>query len=532
MGWYKDLIIALYNSLPKEVEEVPRSKLLEDYYNKKYPIVPIFYNGRVQIGSNTQFKVDVRDFFTLNDQILNDIVKSLKLSTQTDNQKAVSCLRWVIENIPYKSDTENYKKGEFWCMPFETLSKRSGDCLKWNTKLYTESGPKNIEDIYIGEKIIGKNGEYKKVVNKWDKGFLKTKEIILNNGSSIVATDEHKFILSDGKEVRTKDIKIGDILKQINNLNFGETDEKEDPDYWKLVGLFVSDGWADYSKSVICISGKDGCKKEAQKEWVKEYCIKRGIDYYWNKRYILIKSKDLFNDLKECGGHAIDKHIHKIPKNKNNIISLLDGLKADSYTNKKGTTTFGTISEELKNQIRVLYRVLGFSVHTRLWQPTKTQFGKNPIWRIVVRGKKEIPAKVVGILESDIERVYDIEVEGNEIYLPENDVLVHNCEDLSILLANLMIISGIPSWKIRLVAGYVFEPVKKIQAGHVYITFFDEVNEKWVILDSCYYPNLKRVEDREEYKKESMYQEVWFSWNDKYSWNTNEADIRKMEGFK
>lgn len=232
MGWYKDLIIALYNSLPKEVEEVPRSKLLEDYYNKKYPIVPIFYNGRVQIGSNTQFKVDVRDFFTLNDQILNDIVKSLKLSTQTDNQKAVSCLRWVIENIPYKSDQENYKQGEFWCMPFETLNKRSADC-----------------------------------------------------------------------------------------------------------------------------------------------------------------------------------------------------------------------------------------------------------------------------------------------------------EDLSILLANLMIIAGIPSWKIRLVAGYVFEPIKKIQAGHVYITFFDEMNEKWVILDSCYYPNLKRIEDREEYKKEKMYQEVWFSWNDKYSWNTSEADIRKMGGF-
>jgi len=106
-----------------------------------------------------------------------------------------------------------------------------------------------------------------------------------------------------------------------------------------------------------------------------------------------------------------------------------------------------------------------------------------------------------------------------------------DCEDQCLLLANLLIISGVPSWKVRVNCGYVFEPASKKQIGHAYLTFFDDVNEKWVILDTCFYPNLKRIIDREEYKKETMYQDIWFSFNDELSWSKVDGDVRKMEGF-
>lgn len=231
INMYSKIVRYLYSKLPSKSKEISRSELLEDYYNNKYPTVPVFYNGRILIGSNTRFKVDVRNFFTLNDGNLNNIVKSLKLSSQTDNQKALTCLKYIIKNVPYKSDLSNYKKGEFWCMPYETLNKGSGDC-----------------------------------------------------------------------------------------------------------------------------------------------------------------------------------------------------------------------------------------------------------------------------------------------------------EDQAILLANLLLISGIPNWKVRISTGWVFEPISKKQIGHAYLTFFDEENEKWVILDTSFYPNLMRIIDREEYKKEKMYQEIWFSFNDKMSWSTNPADVRNMEG--
>lgn len=233
MELYKKLIIYLYNNLPTKTQETSRSDLLRDYYNNKYPTSPIFYNGRVLSGSNKRFKVDVRNFFTLNDENINNIVKSLKLTSQTDNQKALTCLKWIIKSFPYKSDTTNYGLGEFWCMPYESLSKMSGDC-----------------------------------------------------------------------------------------------------------------------------------------------------------------------------------------------------------------------------------------------------------------------------------------------------------EDGAIILANLLLLSGIPNWKVRINCGYVFEPISKKQIGHAYLTFYDEESEKWVIMDWCYYTNLKKIIDREEYKKESMYQEVWFSFNDKNSWATTSGDVRKMPGFE
>lgn len=233
MEWYNNLITSLYNNLSKVKEEVPRSELLKDYYNNKYPTKPVFYSGRVLLGPKTRFKVDVRNFFTLNDESLKNIVTGLNLSSQTDNQKALTCFKWISTNFPYKSDSTNYGAGEFWCMPYESLAKKSGDC-----------------------------------------------------------------------------------------------------------------------------------------------------------------------------------------------------------------------------------------------------------------------------------------------------------EDGAILLANLLIIAGVPSWKVRINCGYVFEPIKKIQSGHAYLTFFDDIKEKWVILDWCYYPNLKKIVDREEYKKESMYQGVWFSFNNENSWATDDGDVRKMEGFK
>lgn len=232
MEWYNNLITKLYNRLPK-TEEVPRADLLRDYYNNKYPTKTIYYAGRVLQGSNSRFRVDVRNFFTLKDENINNIVKSLKLGNQTDNQKALNCIKWVIQNFPYKSDSINYSQGEFWCMPYESLYKQSGDC-----------------------------------------------------------------------------------------------------------------------------------------------------------------------------------------------------------------------------------------------------------------------------------------------------------EDGSILLANMLLVAGIPNWKIRITIGFVFEPISKKRIGHAYVTFFDEENERWVILDWCYYPNIKKIIDRGEYKKETMYQEIWFSFNNENSWAKTDADVRKMVGFE
>lgn len=86
-----------------------------------------------------------------------------------------------------------------------------------------------------------------------------------------------------------------------------------------------------------------------------------------------------------------------------------------------------------------------------------------------------------------------------------------DCEDGSILLANIMLKSGIPYWKIRITAG------DTPMGGHAYVTYYDEPRNRWVSLDWCYFPSNKAIKDRIDYKEDKLYGNIWFSFNQKFA---------------
>ena len=99
-----------------------------------------------------------------------------------------------------------------------------------------------------------------------------------------------------------------------------------------------------------------------------------------------------------------------------------------------------------------------------------------------------------------------------------------DCEDMSILLHNILLKSGVPYWKIRLTCGNVDDGKGKV--GHCFVTYYYEKENKWVLLDCCYYPNSLPIELRKDYKEEIFYKETWFSWNQKYCFT---KDIKLIE---
>jgi len=101
-----------------------------------------------------------------------------------------------------------------------------------------------------------------------------------------------------------------------------------------------------------------------------------------------------------------------------------------------------------------------------------------------------------------------------------------DCEDGAILLASIMIKNGIPNWKIRVSAGMAFDPFHNKLEGHAYCTYYSEENDKWVVLDWCFFPNQLKVKDRKSYKENPYYKDIWFSFNEKEAWGKNE-DLRK-----
>jgi hypothetical protein len=90
-----------------------------------------------------------------------------------------------------------------------------------------------------------------------------------------------------------------------------------------------------------------------------------------------------------------------------------------------------------------------------------------------------------------------------------------DCEDMSILLANLIIKSGVPYYKIRISAGDV-DDKKGNKGGHCFVTYYCEETNSWKLMDACYYPNLDPVNKRKDYKDETYYKNTWFSFNQLY----------------
>jgi len=96
--------------------------------------------------------------------------------------------------------------------------------------------------------------------------------------------------------------------------------------------------------------------------------------------------------------------------------------------------------------------------------------------------------------------------------------LTGDCEDGAILMANMMVAAGIPYWRIRINAGDV--TWKNRTTGHAYVTYLREKDNKWIVLDWCYYYKSKGT----LWTNAKKYFGIWFSFNQKYCFKKAELD--------
>ena len=117
---------------------------------------------------------------------------------------------------------------------------------------------------------------------------------------------------------------------------------------------------------------------------------------------------------------------------------------------------------------------------------------------------------------------------------------IGDCEDGAILTAALCINAGIPSWRVKSAGGTVLADItapatdESNLGGHGWCLYLadradSERGLEWVILDWCYLqdPQLK-IEDKplaRDGGHENAYKEVWFTYNDEYSWAPEQIEI-------
>lgn len=100
----------------------------EQYWNSKWKVGSAIYKGRALRGKSDEIPVDVKNFITVNDDMLKSIVSKYGLKKATMNQTANACQLFVVQHLTYKGDDEENQCPEFWQFPFETLDSQIGDC--------------------------------------------------------------------------------------------------------------------------------------------------------------------------------------------------------------------------------------------------------------------------------------------------------------------------------------------------------------------------------------------------------------------
>jgi len=339
-----------------------------------------------------------------------------------------------------------------------------GDCLPAGTLLLTPSGFVPIELVKPGDTIMG-DGAWTRVTQWWDKGLLPLMAISLGTGGTLLCTEEHRLLVipmhgatsgrrDEAFELTAQEVEEGAHLLTPERLPFGR--ERLGVDRAWLLGVFAADGWIDRPQGQdsdrgirACISGKDGHPKEAQKRRVEEICTRLGYKTSWHERYIRILDRDAAHWLSACGHLAPNKRIPTLDLDEESTRAVLEGLQADSCVSANGTRVYGTTSPTLAMQIRVLHRMIGEGTSI-VRVDDHGGLGTNPIYRVTVRkpvqangrrGRAYATVRDARDFGLDLP-VYDIETESHRFYLPEHDVVVHNCDDSVILLGAALLSVG------------------------------------------------------------------------------------------
>jgi len=378
---------------------------------------------------------------------------------------------------------------------------RAADCFPSGTLLLRDDHALvPIDEIKIGDRIWGLD-RWTRVVNKWSQGELSLDAIVLNNGSVVHLTPDHHVFVGECEKhpshwkcgpcscpweslkisrITVAELKPGMRMPQPKRIPFGSG--HDDPGCAYIDGLYISEGWSGTESRNFSISGCDGFRKEVLKHEVKAICDRLGIETRWHRKSITVKSPVWAKKLAGCGTHGPTKQIRTLDLDEQTAAELLRGVMSDSTANTNGPgRTFSTTSPVLKTQVRVLQRMFGRSMNVHFLPPALHKgFGQNPLWRMGLRkannGRTEKLLRTKEV-QRDVSTApcFDITTEDSFVYLPEHDVTVSQCDDLSVALGSAIMSVGIPVMICKQTYG----------AGdqeHVLIVFQDEMGN-WLPAD-------------------------------------------------
>ena len=365
--------------------------------------------------------------------------------------------------------SEDIPRADIWTFGFP--------CFPQGTKITTEKGLKNIEDIITGERVLTHENRFKKVLNTMSRKTNEIYTLTIQGAIDTKVTSEHPYLVYKDENtewVKVKDLKKGDMVgfpvntkseipqwggvdykrgKNTHTLNSLDLGSK---DFWWVVGYYMADGWYRITKRKgatdnyrIVISGDDN-KIERFKE--KNNMFHATISKEGTANKIHIVNKELTCYLMQFGKGAKNKHLTSDILNlPNDLLSaFLDGYFENDGCIVGNLRKASTVSKELALGVQACVHKVERKLCT-IYHSSPPEFctiesrvvHQNEVYdiRYPVINKKETkwfykdnyiwtPVKSKTIINTDVE-VYNFEVEGDNSYVA-NNIAVHNCQDISI----------------------------------------------------------------------------------------------------
>ena len=388
----------------------------------------------------------------------------------------------AIASCPFHKDKTpsfsfHLEKGLFHCF----------SCVMGDSQILSDKGIKRVDEILVGDKILGRNGKFNKVLNVIKSKKQKKLTFTFhkkNNGLSV--TPEHKMMIVEGVarkypptkndwdkiaknnliECRAQDVKKGsfmlvpklrlssiklwDISKYLIRRSLCGKDSKNIPNKLKItddllwfIGMYIAEGSSSSGDRVCFFSlgnHEMGYAEKLCRIGKEVFGITANIYKKKQSKTISVSfcNVHLTKFLKNaCGYLAENKHIpYELLRIKN--YSILQGIfdGDDCYT--EGYTRLHTVSKELSNQVYHLlvshnyvpnFYVRQERIDRKLLRHSLSyivDFSLSGKSRNSIKTKEGILIKVKNIVEETIDDyVYDFTVEGGTFVV--DNILVHNC---------------------------------------------------------------------------------------------------------
>ena len=365
-------------------------------------------------------------------------------------------------------------------------------CFVAGTKVLTDEGYKNIEDVNLTDTLMTHTGKFQKILNlqrtKYNGVLYK---IQAKYHTSFTATEKHPFYVREKTrkwntqtdkydysykkpewkraQNLTKNDYFGMKINQnriIPEFNFDDIGsiKLDDVDMWFMMGYHIGNGclddYMDNKKTGKRRSGICFCINEKHIELVLNKC-KKFVNFRFGHyscksgkaSVYTVANKLWFNILKLFGKYAHGKLIPEWVQDAPNeyIEHFIDGYRtADGCIMKNECHSFSTVSYNLAFGLQRLYLKLGhlFSVKKTIMPKTTVIEGRTVNQRDLyqVQGYiKETKRQQSSFIEDDYawfapfkmekielenECVFNFEVENDNSYCVEN-IISHNCQTFS-----------------------------------------------------------------------------------------------------